>query len=75
MLSGMSVVRSAVLVTSAARSACGVTYCFRVALQASLMAECFADGAGDPEGGIGVGRLGRRFQVYEHAADGGVRIL
>ena len=28
-----------------------------VARQASLMAECFADGAGDPEGGIGVSKL------------------
>jgi hypothetical protein len=28
-----------------------------VALQASLMAECFADGAGDADGGIGVSEL------------------
>ena len=41
-----------------------------VALQASLMAECFADGAGDSEGGIGVSELVGASHVSEHAADG-----
>jgi hypothetical protein len=41
-----------------------------VALQAPLMAECFADGAGDSEGGIGVSELVGASHVSEHAADG-----
>ena len=41
-----------------------------VALQASLMAECFADGAGDADGGIGVSELVGASDVSEHAADG-----
>jgi hypothetical protein len=40
-----------------------------VALQASLMAECFADGAVDAEGGIGVSELVGTSPVSEHAAD------
>ena len=40
-----------------------------VALQASLMAECFANGAGDAEGGIGVSELVGASPVSEHAAD------
>jgi hypothetical protein len=42
----------------------------RVALQAPLIAECFADGAGDPEGGIGVSELVGASPVSEHPADG-----
>ncbi len=34
------------------------------------MAECFADGAGDPEGGIGVSELVSASPVSEHPADG-----
>jgi hypothetical protein len=41
-----------------------------VALHASLMAECFADGAGDLEGRIGVSELVGASHVSEHAADG-----
>ena len=41
-----------------------------VALQASLMAESFADGAGDSEGRIGVSELVGASHVSEHAADG-----
>jgi hypothetical protein len=41
-----------------------------VALQASLMAECFTDGAGDSEGRIGVSELVGASHVSEHAADG-----
>ena len=41
-----------------------------VALQASLMAECFADGAGDANYGIGVSELVGASHVSEHAADG-----
>ena len=41
-----------------------------VALQASLMAECFADGAGDADGGIGVSELVGASHVSEYAADG-----
>jgi hypothetical protein len=41
-----------------------------VALQASLMAECFADGAGDADYGIGVSELVGASHVSEHAADG-----
>ena len=40
-----------------------------VALQASLMAECFADGAVDAEGGMGVSELVGTSPVSEHAAD------
>jgi len=41
-----------------------------VALQASLMAERFADGAGDSEGGIRVSELVGASHVGEHTADG-----
>jgi hypothetical protein len=41
-----------------------------VALQASLMAECFADGAGDADYGIGVSELVGASHVSEHTADG-----
>jgi hypothetical protein len=41
-----------------------------VALQASLMAECLADGAGDADCGIGVSELVGASHVSEHAADG-----
>jgi hypothetical protein len=41
-----------------------------VALQASLMAECFADGTGDADCGIGVSELVGASHVSEHAADG-----
>ncbi len=41
-----------------------------VALHASLMAECFADGAGDAEGGIGMSELVGASHVSEDAADG-----
>jgi hypothetical protein len=41
-----------------------------VALQASLMAERLADGAGDTDCGIGVGELVGASHVSEHAADG-----
>src|SRR5580658_2016248 len=41
-----------------------------VALQASLMAESFADGAGDADGGIGVSELVGASHVSNHAADG-----
>ena len=46
-----------------------------VALQASLMAECFADGAVDAEGGIGVSELVGTSPVSEYTADsdGGLR--
>jgi len=40
-----------------------------VALKASLVAECFADGAGDAEGGIGMSELVGASPVSEHAAD------
>ena len=42
----------------------------RVALQASLMAECFADGAGDAESGVGVSELVGASPVSDHAVDG-----
>ena len=45
-----------------------------VALQASLMAECFADGAGDTDCGIGVSELVGASHVSEHAADGDFRL-
>ena len=38
-----------------------------IALQASLMTECFADGAGDPEGGIGVSELVGASHISGHA--------
>jgi hypothetical protein len=41
-----------------------------VALKASLMAECLADGAGDADCGIGVSELVGASHVSEHAADG-----
>jgi hypothetical protein len=41
-----------------------------VAFQASLMAECFADGAGDADCGIGMSKLVGASHVSEHAADG-----
>jgi hypothetical protein len=41
-----------------------------VAFQASLMAECFADGAGHADGGIGMSKLVGASHVSEHAADG-----
>lgn len=41
-----------------------------VALQASLMAECFADGAGNAEGGVGVCELVGASPVSDHAVDG-----
>jgi hypothetical protein len=40
-----------------------------VPLQASLMAECFAGGAGDAEGGVGVSQLVGASPVSEHAVD------
>jgi hypothetical protein len=40
------------------------------ALQASLMAESFADGAGDADCRIGVSELVGASHVSEHAADG-----
>jgi len=40
------------------------------ALQASLMAESVADGAGDTDGRIGVSELVGASHVSEHAADG-----
>ena len=40
-----------------------------VALQASLMAECFADRAGDAEGGVGVSTLVGASPVSKHAVD------
>ena len=41
-----------------------------IALQASLMAECLADGAGDADCGIGVSQLIGASHISEHAADG-----
>jgi hypothetical protein len=41
-----------------------------VALQASLMAECFADGAGDADCGIGMSELIGASHVGDHPADG-----
>jgi len=41
-----------------------------VALQASLMAECFAGGAGDAEGRVGMSKLVGASHVSDHAADG-----
>ena len=41
-----------------------------VALQASLMAECFAGGAGDAKGRVGMSKLVGASHVSEHAADG-----
>ena len=41
-----------------------------VALQASLMAECFAGGAGDAEGRVGVSKLVGASHVCDHTADG-----
>ena len=41
-----------------------------VALQASLMTECFAAGAGDAEGGVGMSKLVGASHVSEHTADG-----
>jgi hypothetical protein len=41
-----------------------------VALQASLMAECFAGGAGDAEGGVGVSELVGASPVSEYEVDG-----
>jgi len=41
-----------------------------VALQASLMAECFADGAGEAEGRVGVSKLVSASHIGEYAADG-----
>ena len=41
-----------------------------VALQASLMAECFADGAGEAEGRVGVSKLVGASHIGEYAADG-----
>ena len=45
-----------------------------VALQASLMAECFAGGAGDTEGRVGMSKLVGASHVSEHAADGDFRL-
>ena len=41
-----------------------------VALQASLMAECFAGGAGDAEGRVGMSKLVGASHVSDHATDG-----
>jgi hypothetical protein len=41
-----------------------------VALQASVMAECFAGGAGDAEGGVGMSELVGASPVSEYAVDG-----
>ena len=41
-----------------------------VALQASLMAECFAGGAGDAEGRVSMSKLVGASHVSEYAADG-----
>ncbi len=41
-----------------------------ISLQASLMAECFAGGAGNAESGVGVSELVGASHVSEHAADG-----
>jgi hypothetical protein len=41
-----------------------------VALQASLMAECFADGAGDADGRVGVSELVGASHVSDHTANG-----
>ncbi len=41
-----------------------------VALQASLMAECLAGGAGDAEGRIGMSKLVGASHVSDHATDG-----
>ena len=41
-----------------------------VALQASVMAECFAGGAVDAEGGVGMSELVGASPVSEYAVDG-----
>jgi hypothetical protein len=41
-----------------------------IAFQAPLMAECFAGGAGDAEGGVGVSELVGASPVSEHKVDG-----
>lgn len=41
-----------------------------VALQASVMTECFAGGAGDAEGRVGMSKLVGASHVSEYAADG-----
>jgi hypothetical protein len=45
-----------------------------VALQASLMTECFAGGAGDAEGRVGMSKLVGASHVSDHAADGDFRL-
>jgi hypothetical protein len=45
-----------------------------VALQASLMAERFTDGAGDADCGVGVSQLVGASHISEHAADSDLRL-
>jgi hypothetical protein len=42
----------------------------RVALQASVMAECFAGGTVDAEGGVGMSELVGASTISEYAVDG-----